>query len=650
MNAKRPGHADGELDTSKTDSQQLLSATQNGKKASVSNSTVPHMFQPKVSSASCKGQHTSVSRLASASANNGGHSSQARLSSASACYGEHTSLSRLVPAAACNGGDTSQSRTVSTSVFNGRHISQSRFVPSSLSNRGNTSQAWLASSSVSNGGHTSQSSALASNGEDTSQASVSGSNGELISQARLFSDLNGNGGDNSQASVSATNGENISQASLAAASDSNGRNNSQASANEEHASQAMPSSSSASIEGYSSQAKLASSSNSDGGDTSQVGLISATASNEDNMSHKSRAASVSNVHSDTDKTDKFHRDSITEDDYEPDMVFHPVPLTLQEGVVHSLHDMTVVSPDSYCSAQDDSSSPCLSPVIPDSLNSSVEDVQSRNDVETVKVKISEENNEQHLEDYEECSLNEAPLVELDPVPISRHSSSKAKLVGILKKKSESSYKVHPFPHSSHFHSPSYPKNGLTGVIGLGYGKMKAPDSTRKVRFSDEVGTNIKVLSPIANYANSSQTPLWRTPLPSDDSAASLPSSGFAHKIKWSLSSKADAISQGKPLEMQKPDIPSAPPVTVREDFIADSISKPLNPTTADEFTTDSSTLTADVENGKVTEQHQSLEKTPTDEDIDSMWTQIHECIHSTKKPTVPRKTFSFRQTTVNGKH
>lgn len=350
-----------------------------------------------------------------------------------------------------------------------------------------------------------------------------------------------------------------------------------------------------------------------------------------------KTALVVDVHSTTDKPVELQSDSIEEDEGGPEMAFFP--RTPQEGTGHSVPDMTVVSPDSCCSSQDSTPSLCPPPIIPDSLNSSVEDTESKSSMGMPHIGFSESNSVRHkfsesnsvrLLEYDEDSSSSDSLKDSDinlqfvPAPIPSGSSSKAKLVGILRKGKSSPSSRTNYPSSS-LYSHSSARRNLFSEDDCE--TKTAPKLRKKVRFLDESNTCHR------RFAVSSRIPVWKTPLLREDTSETLPSTvGMKHM----LPSKAAALSRGNPPVKHKTELPSAVANTSSN---VDSEFSSLNVVTVSEFAADGGTC-ADDQDGKVTEQCKSLNTTPTDEDIDRMWNQIHQSLHDTKKPC---KTFSVRQ-------
>ena len=475
------------------------------------------------------------------------------------------------------------------------------------------------------------------NASQNRKMNTSASNTVHAFQPMSASSTSSNGGNNSVsrlASASSSKGMNWYQARRASASSSIGVNRYQG----------LNSASASASKGVNSyQEKLDSALANNGGNWYQARRAAAvSASSNGEHITQPRTATVADIHSNADKAVEFQSDSIVEDVDEPDMVFLPmVPMTQQERVVHSAQDIAMISPDSCSSSQESTGSPYL---MPDSLNSSMEeDTESKDCTGRQHVRFSSDlfESDEYLSSYDSLNEDSDFDVEVEPVPIPYGGPSKTKLVGILAKKS----KIYPSSCTTFPSSPLYSHFGArTNLSAItedeGCETETTQKSKKKVRFFDEINTgHMKTVIP--GCAFSSRIPLWKTPFPRDNSSETLTNT---LKIKHMSFKTTATLSQGNPPVMQKPGILSEKETNLSS--VESEASSPKD-APASEVSADSRTC-ADDQDGEGTKHYKSLDQTPTDNDIDTMWSQIHQSLQDTKKLIVPSKTFGFRQQATNG--
>ena len=236
---------------------------------------------------------------------------------------------------------------------------------------------------------------------------------------------------------------------------------------------------------------------------------------------------------------------------------------------------------------------------------------------------------------------------------------------------------------------------------------------KRVRFVDQVEPSKTRDSPLPTTAtiqlDSARIELWKKVLPNGFSAHFLPNSAFTPRMKISLSSKASgSVSGNKPTlsppnglvvhvprataessssdhERKSPQMgmkpnsekssntassPAVPHSHIGNHLKDDHTSEPLSQSgkgssvnrredttlldgQARELNGCSDTGEGSREKSGSTEEPRkltSLEKTPTDDDINELWDQIRRCLHSNDKVTVPPQVFNFKPPPEDANH
>ena len=280
--------------------------------------------------------------------------------------------------------------------------------------------------------------------------------------------------------------------------------------------------------------------------------------------------------------------------------FHPSIRTLPAPESRdSLLEITAVSPveKEFCVTN--------SPGVPDSLNSSPNiDFQETASQRNKELSLSESCGEQlKCSAYESDTSNDDSLEETAHTSSSTlkfHTSNKqGPVVGILKKSKPSSIRPMNIYNPSRFNS-SVPQDTCSSK------------HHRKVRFSDQVEVDSRNTSPIVmNITDPVQIELWKRVFPKELSPQSVPNSAFTPKMKCFLSSK------------QRPKRNSTPS-TVFEDPQKLNSQVDIPESTHHTVTT------------------KTLDKTPTDAEINTMWDQIRQCLQDDKKVSIPPRVFNFK--------
>ena len=289
------------------------------------------------------------------------------------------------------------------------------------------------------------------------------------------------------------------------------------------------------------------------------------------------------------------------------------------------------------------------------------------------------------------SLSSAPT----EVPV---ANSKPKIVGILKKMSSSSIE------SSHSMSNTHMDRTNSGSQ---ISTVSSAKSQKRVRFIDQVATNNRHNAMHALHSDS----MWNHVLPNGFNTHHLPNSAFTPRMRVLLSSKAPTIPPavvGPPkrptgpstlngitvhvpvASVESPPSPNHPPLEQKSPQDSDSSEEdtaidrkdvkdmqapqelnkngdPLKtiqvggePTSSNRQNTvklieDDSVSKGsngdDVSNTKAPSvSEKSLDKTPTDNEINEMWEQIKTCLEENKQSTtsVPVQVYPFQMPTVNG--
>lgn len=255
---------------------------------------------------------------------------------------------------------------------------------------------------------------------------------------------------------------------------------------------------------------------------------------------------------------------------------------------------------------------------------------------------------------DEGNLNAYPLSSRFQTGNTSHelfSNHKDKIVGILKKGNRS----HSVPLAYYSRSRA-PYSGSTSSETLNQGDNgNSSKLQKKVRFSDQIDTNEKNSNPvIMNITDSVQIELWKRVFPKEFSAQSVRNSAFTPKMKCSLSSKT-ASSQGVPRTFKRPlngSISVHVPATAIEEYVSPT-TKARNSTDYPDESAHHNMEVKDIadseEAGIELAAIRSLEKTPTDAEINSMWDQIRHCLQDGRKMHVPPRVFNFRPPTENGR-
>ena len=272
------------------------------------------------------------------------------------------------------------------------------------------------------------------------------------------------------------------------------------------------------------------------------------------------------------------------------------------------------------------------------------------------------------------------------------TNSKPKIVGILKKTSSSGIESSHSVSNTHMdRTPSSKANSSSQISTVSSAK-----SQKRVRFVDQVATNSRHKAMHALHSDS----LWNHVLPNGFSTQHLPNSAFTPRMRVLLSSKAPTIPPAVSGPPKRPTGPSTlNGITVHVPFASvESPPSPNHPPLEQKSTTDSDSSDEDTttdrndvqpskdysassksvevsselaasnsqntaksieDNGTSDEvshakapsvSERSLDKTPTDNEINEMWEQIKTCLEENKQSTtsVPVHVYPFQMPIVNG--
>lgn len=237
------------------------------------------------------------------------------------------------------------------------------------------------------------------------------------------------------------------------------------------------------------------------------------------------------------------------------------------------------------------------------------------------------------------------------MPQNVSSDNTHRIVGILKKSNRSQSVPSAFCTKSKLDAPCS-GNGAEQC------QMSRGNSSRllkRVRFSDQVETKSSTNSVVTNITDSVQIELWKRVFPKEFSPESVKNSAFTPKMKCSLSSKTPS-SQGVNRTSKRPlngSISVHVPATAIEEYVSPSATlQTLNSSTISE----SAHHTMEVKDLSDTDSDEtevgtirSLEKTPTDAEINLMWDQIRHCLEDGRKMPVPPKVYNFKPPAESGK-
>lgn len=285
------------------------------------------------------------------------------------------------------------------------------------------------------------------------------------------------------------------------------------------------------------------------------------------------------------------------------------------------------------------------------------------------------------------------------------TNSKPKIVGILKKTSSSSIESSQSVSSTHMkRTPSSKANSSSQISTISSAK-----SQKRVRFVDQVATNNRHKTMHALHSDS----LWNHVLPNGFSTQHLPNSAFTPRMRVLLSSKAPTIPpavSGPPkrptgpsnlngitvhvpfASVESPPSPNHPPPEQKkshqdsdssgEDTTTDrndaktskeynkngASSKNATKVRSGEPTSSNSQNTAKLMEDNLASKNsdgtsdisrvsapsvpeRSLDKTPTDNEINEMWEQIKTCLEreeNKQSTSVPVQVYPFQMPNVNG--
>lgn len=348
--------------------------------------------------------------------------------------------------------------------------------------------------------------------------------------------------------------------------------------------------------------------------TSSLSGLQSKSASDTNLSVLAWTKSVNEAQSSSDLKEE-NRNSVTVDC--EDVIFKHVektPMSVQEKTpVETLEN----SDDGSSSNENDLA-------IPDSLNSSCTESISpmkHDEDSTGKTKESSETlsyttNTEVFEPLRGSQTICSTSASSKHIPQSATPSpgpSKTKLVSILKKNSASF-------SENHRNRSVYRKSNDSASLS----SMESSNSSKiqkRVRFDDQVDTTKKNNPAIADPV---QIELWKRIFPN---SPSIPNSAFTPKMKCSLASKA-APSQGVS--------------QVSKRFVPPEYALPSRPTLDDSGIDNSEDDSNKIDsNARKTELDQTLDKTPTDSDIDNMWEQIRLCFKD-KKVSLPPRVFNFK--------
>ena len=269
------------------------------------------------------------------------------------------------------------------------------------------------------------------------------------------------------------------------------------------------------------------------------------------------------------------------------------------------------------------------------------------------------------------------------------TNSKPKIVGILKKTSSSSIESSHSVSSTHMDRIPSSKANTCSQISM----VSSAKSQKRVRFVDQVATNNRHNALHALHSDS----MWNHVLPNGFNTHHLPNSAFTPRMRVLLSSKAPTIPpavSGPPkrptgpstlngitvhvpiASVESPPSPNDPPLEQKLPQDSDSSnedndvqpSKELNKNGAPLKNVNVSgepTFSKSIENNLASKSsngddisnikapsvsEKSLDKTPTDNEINEMWEQIKTCLEENKQSTtsVPVQVYPFQMPTVNG--
>lgn len=351
-------------------------------------------------------------------------------------------------------------------------------------------------------------------------------------------------------------------------------------------------------------------------------------------------------------------------------VFYPSVRTLPVPELrHSHLEVTSVSPTPMCKISANDSSLVEDDLgnSPDSLTSSVpedayceeiptpssphctEPYLARKSEELPSYASAHESDVSVTDSLEEISSINSPSKSRD-VPSSAVNKHP---VGILKNGSKgSNVPLMNFYARSKFHSLPRDFSSSRSTPDPSQVSSTSSKSQKRVRFSDQLEVSVKNSSPlVVNLSDPVQIELWKKVFPKEFSQSVLPNSAFTPKLRCSLSSKSPSF-QGMYRAYKKPSSNLVPGAHALE-----GTASPYSLNTDTEIPHDSNAvelrdLLDSVDRADSTHEHsvlQSLDKTPTDAEINTMWDQIRQCLQDGKKVSVPPRLFNFKPPTENGR-
>lgn len=238
------------------------------------------------------------------------------------------------------------------------------------------------------------------------------------------------------------------------------------------------------------------------------------------------------------------------------------------------------------------------------------------------------------------------------------SDGKQKVVGILKKTNKPSF-------ISHYNRARLKSAPQAAALCSSNETLDQEDSKlpKRVRFSDQVGMCERSSSPkLTNITDSVQIELWKRVFPKELSQESVRNSAFTPRMKCSLSSKPAGFQP--PLKALKR--PSNGKVSVYvpnaaiEDYVApiNNLRMPCSTGPGNSSSVDQTMEVRDLSDSSDSSNEgtgselavlKSLDRTPTDTEINSMWDQIRQCLQDERKMPVPPRIFNFKPPIENGR-
>ena len=306
-----------------------------------------------------------------------------------------------------------------------------------------------------------------------------------------------------------------------------------------------------------------------------------------------------------------------------------------------------------------------SPTPPDSLNSSIASNDEPNSPSSNKSYSNpqksfcmEDSDTSIADSLNEGTLNTHPVrprLQSIPAPQKVSTSKNNEVVGILKKTSRSQ----SLPSS--YYDTRFRRSDVASIsstsnetVAQNQGNGNTSKLQKRVRFSDQVETSERNNSPVVmNIADSVQIELWKRVFPKEFPTQSVRNSAFTPRMKCSLSSKPGS-SQGTSRKPPNGTISVHVPAAAIDEYVSPPTTalrmmspnfkqtqhnmeiKDITDSDSDENTTEP---TANI----------SLEKTPTDAEINTMWDQIRHCLHDGRKMPVPPRVFNFKPPSENGR-